>query len=262
MANKPSRPSTLTADAAEGGRSSAPKLLWLWVALGVVVVLLAGFAILSSGDDEELTVGSTLPADDGATSGTGPADGTDSTDSTDDSSPSDSTSGTGQVAEAWPVTLEGALLPPLGDGDDPAVGTPAPTMSGFAFDGTPVTVDPSKGPVMLVFLAHWCPHCNREIPQLNAWRDAGDMPDDLQVVGVLTAVDPKAENYPPSAWIPAMEWTWPVIADSPEMDAASGFGVSGFPFAVIIDTDGTVLTRWSGEVGQDSIDERVSAALG
>jgi len=256
MANKPSRPSTLTADAAEGGRSSAPKLLWLWVALGAVVALLAGFAILSSGDDEELTVGSTVPAD-GATSGTGPADGTDTTVSTGGDS-----GGTGQVAEAWPVTLEGALLPPLGDGDDPAVGTLAPTMSGFAFDGTPVTVDPSKGPVMLVFLAHWCPHCNREIPQLNAWRDVGDMPDDLQVVGVITAVDPNAENYPPSEWIPATEWTWPVIADSPEMDAASGFGVSGFPFAVIIDTDGTVLARWSGEVGQDGIDERVSAALG
>jgi len=246
MANKPSRPSTLTADATEGGRSSAPKLLWLWVALGAVVALLAGFAILSSGDDEELTVGST-----------GPADGTDTTVST-----GGDNGGTGQVAEAWPVTLEGALLPPLGDGDDPAVGTSAPTMSGFAFDGTPVTVDPSKGPVMLVFLAHWCPHCNREIPQLNAWRDVGDMPDDLQVVGVITAVDPNAENYPPSEWIPATEWTWPVIADSPEMDAASGFGVSGFPFAVIIDTDGTVLARWSGEVGQDGIDERVSAALG
>lgn len=260
MANKPSRPSTRTAEAAKAGGSAGPKLPWLWVALGAVVVLLGGFAILSSGEDEELTVGS-VPADAGATDGTGPADGS-ATDTGGGGDTDSADGGTGQVAEAWPVTLEGALLPPLGDGPDAAVGTPAPGLSGFAFDGTPVAIDPSQGPVLLVFLAHWCPHCNREIPQLNAWRDAGDLPADLQVVGVITAVDPNAENYPPSEWIPEMEWTWPVIADSPEMDAANGFGVSGFPFAVLIGTDGNVLTRWSGEVGRDGVDERVAAALG
>ena len=32
---------------------------------------------------------------------------------------------------------------------------------------------------MVVFLAHWCPHCNAEIPVLNEWRDSGEIPDGL-----------------------------------------------------------------------------------
>ncbi len=166
------------------------------------------------------------------------------------------------MAEAWPVTIGGTPLAPLQTGvDDPAVGTPAPTISGYSFDGTPVVVDPSKGPVMLVFLAHWCPHCNREIPELNAWRDSGEVPADLQVVAVTTAVEPTRDNYPPSAWIEEMDWTWPVLADSETFDAAQAFGVSGFPFGVIIGTDGNVLLRWSGEMGQDGIASMVASAL-
>ncbi len=250
MANKPSRPTsqptTSTADAPAGGGTGAkPKLLWLWVGIAAVVLLAGGFAILSSGDDEELTVGSTVPAatDDGSSATTGSSAG-------------------GEVAEVWPVTLGGTPLVDKPDGEDPAVGTLAPTLSGFAFDGTPVTVDPSKGPVMLVFLAHWCPHCNREIPELLAWRDAGGVPEGLQVIAVTTAVAPDRDNYPPSEWIPKMGWTWPVIADSQDNEAAIGFGVSGFPFSVIIGTDGTVLGRASGELGRDGIQAFVDDALG
>ena len=254
MANKPTRPTTQQttskADAPAGGAGAKPKLLWLWVGIAAVIVLAGGFAILSSGDDEELTVGSTVPAatDDGSTDG--------------GSSATTAPSAGGEVAEVWPVTLGGTPLVEKPDGDDPAVGTPAPTLSGFAFDGTPVTVDPSKGPVMLVFLAHWCPHCNREIPELLAWRDAGGVPEGLQVIAVTTAVAPDRDNYPPSEWIPNMGWTWPVIADSQENEAAIGFGVSGFPFSVIIGTDGTVLGRASGELGQDGIQAFVDDALG
>jgi thiol-disulfide isomerase/thioredoxin len=250
----------MKADAPADSAGSKPKLLWLWVGIAAVVVLAGGFAILSSGDDEELTVGSTVPAaeespDDSEGAGTTAAPGA--------TEPgSDDSTGGAEVAEVWPVTLGGTPLVEKPEGDDPAVGTPAPTLSGFAFDGTPVTVDPSKGPVMLVFLAHWCPHCNREIPELLAWRDAGGVPEGLQVIAVTTAVAPDRDNYPPSEWIPNMGWTWPVIADSQDNEAAIGFGVSGFPFSVIIGTDGTVLGRSSGELGQDGIQAFVDDALG
>jgi thiol-disulfide isomerase/thioredoxin len=241
MANRPSRPATLQAGSADGTSASKPKLLWLWVGLAAVIVLAAGFAIVSSGDDEELTVGSTVPA--GSTGSTG-------------------STASGSVAEVWPVTIGGTPLVVMPDGDDPAIGTQAPTLSGFTFDGTPVEVDPSKGPVMLVFLAHWCPHCNREIPELLAWRDAGGVPDGLQVIAVTTAVAPDRENYPPSEWIPNMKWDWPVLADSQANEAAIAFGLSAFPFSVIIGTDGTVLDRSAGELGRDGIKAFVDAALG
>lgn len=249
MANQPSRPSTRTTDLA-ADRTAAPaprkpKLLWLWVGLGAVVLLAAGFAILSAGDDEEVTVGSTVaPGIDGGATTAPAGEG-------------------GEIAESWPVTLTGAPLPDKPDSDpDPAVGTTAPGLSGFTFDGTPVVVDPSKGPVMLVFLAHWCPHCNREVPQLNEWRDSGEVPEGLQVIAVTTAVRADAPHYPPSTWISdEMGWTWPVLADSPANEAALAFGVSGFPFSVILDTDGTVLGRASGELGLDGIQEFVAESL-
>jgi thiol-disulfide isomerase/thioredoxin len=238
MAKTPSHPSSPTRDA-------RPKLLWLWVALGAVVALLAGFAILSAGDDDaEVTVGSTAP----------PSGGEGGTETT-------AGAGSGQFAETWPVEISGSLVPKP-DGDDPAVGQPAPTLSGFSFDGTPVVVDPSKGPVMLVFLAHWCPHCNREVPALNEWRDSGGVPDGLQVIAVTTAVRADAEHYPPSRWITEeMAWTWPVLADSPDNEAAVAFGVSGFPFSVIVGQDGTVLGRSSGEMGREGIERFVADSL-
>lgn len=255
MANKPTRPTSLRADVpTNGGSGTKPRLLWLWVGLAAVIVLAAGIAILSSGDDEELTVGSTVPTSLGVTTG--------ALDCSNGGPTADPVStGAGQVAEVWPVAVEGTPLVPMPDGADPAVGTPAPLLSGFAFDGTPVVVNPCTGPVMLVFLAHWCPHCNREIPELLAWRDAGGVPEGLQVIAVTTAAAPDRENYPPSEWIPKMNWDWPVLADSEANEAASAFGVSGFPFSVIIGTDGRVLGRSSGELGQAGIDAFVTAAL-
>jgi cytochrome c biogenesis protein CcmG/thiol:disulfide interchange protein DsbE len=240
MSNKPSRPRPRAAPstgaplpASQGKRS----LLWLWIALGAIVLLAGGIAVLSSGDDnDELSVGS-VPADGAVTPGE-------------------------SQGEVWPVTVTGEpLVAWPREGTDPAEGVQAPTLSGFTFDGTAVEVDPSKGPVMLVYLAHWCPHCNREVPELLAWRDSGNVPDDLQVIGVATAVDPSRDNYPPSQWIVDKGWTWPVLADSENDDAAAAMGVSSFPFVVIIGTDGTVLTRWAGELGEGGIQEAVDAAL-
>lgn len=222
---------------------------WLWVGLAIVVVLAGGIALLTAGGDEELSVG-TVP------------DGTEAPGATSAPGATDAP-GTGESkGEVWPVTITGSPLVPLPDGaDDPAVGTPAPQLSGFTFDGSAVTIDPSSGPVMLVFLAHWCPHCNREIPELLKWRDSGAMPANLQVIAVTTAVNPDRDFYPPSEWIVDKGWTWPVLADSETSEAAQAMGVSGFPFSVIIGEDGNVLARSSGELGQDGIAAFVDASL-
>ena len=65
------------------------------------------------------------------------------------------------IEETRPVTVSGTPLPTfVTTADDPAAGTVAPTLTGASFDGTPVTVKPGK-PTVVVFLAHWCPHCQR-----------------------------------------------------------------------------------------------------
>ncbi|NCZ56650.1 MAG: hypothetical protein EBY86_08450 [Acidimicrobiia bacterium] len=58
-------------------------------------------------------------------------------------------------------------------------------------------------PMLLVFLAHWCPHCQAEVPVLVKWNQSMLVPDNLDVIAVATGTDETAPNYPPSvcqAW--------------------------------------------------------------
>ena len=56
-------------------------------------------------------------------------------------------------------------------------------------------------------------------------------------------------------------WTWPILADSSSREAAEAYGVSGFPFFVIVGADGTVKARVSGEVEIPALTQIVSDAL-
>ena len=186
----------------------------------------------------------------------------------DESGSSDTTTapnsdGSVSAGENQPVEVVGEALEALSDsGDDSAIGLTAPTLNGFAFDGTSLSVTPGDGnPYMVVFLAHWCPHCNDEVPRLIEWKESGAVPADLQVIAVSTAVASDRPNYPPSQWVVNKAWPWPVMADSEAMDAAQAYGVSGFPFFTIVGADGKVKARASGELGTDRINQIVTAAL-
>ena len=167
------------------------------------------------------------------------------------------------IAEYRDVTIVGDALPELQDGgDDPAVGTPAPVIEGKGFTGNAVTTAPGA-PTLIVFLAHWCPHCQREVPVLVDWYASGEVPAGLDVIAVATSSDPSSPNFPPSEWLAREGWPalWPVIADSGERTAATAFGLSGFPFFTLVDADGTVLLRRSGEIPKDELTSVIAAAL-
>ncbi len=120
------------------------------------------------------------------------------------------------VGETRPVTVDGTPLPaPPESGADTAIGLTPPTLHGSTFTGAPIDIVPGGGRAkMVVFLAHWCPHCNNEIPVIQRWAATGGQPDNLDIVGVSTSADVQRENYPPSKWIVDKKWTWPVLADS------------------------------------------------
>ena len=158
------------------------------------------------------------------------------------------------AAEFQPVEAEGEMLLALEDPDnDPARGKIAPVVNGFGFDGAPLTIAPTGKPMLVVFLAHWCPHCNAEIPRLIEWKDSGAMPADLGVVGVSTGARDDAPNWPPSQWVVDKAWPWPVMADNEDQNAAVAFGVSGYPGLILLNGDGKVLARRSGEAGIDEL---------
>jgi cytochrome c biogenesis protein CcmG/thiol:disulfide interchange protein DsbE len=169
--------------------------------------------------------------------------------------------------QTYPVQLSGpplAQFPEQPGAADPAIGQAAPALSGQSlFDGSPVTITPGGGsPQLVVFVAHWCPHCQREVPILVNWFNSAQKPTDLKVTAVSTSYNLSPENSPASTWLTKAKWPTPVLADSNNDDAAKAYGLSSFPYLVVLGPDGTVKGRTSGEMTADQITQFVNGALG
>jgi thiol-disulfide isomerase/thioredoxin len=147
-----------------------------------------------------------------------------------------------------PPTITGDLLPDFqGPTGDPAVGRPAPEVQGQDFDGAPTSIEADGNAKILLFLAHWCPHCQEEVPLVQQWVASGGVPEDVDLVSVATGIDASAPNYPPDAWLEREGWTVPVIVD-PTNTVARAYGLPAFPYWVFIGPDGTVRGRATGEL--------------
>ena len=161
------------------------------------------------------------------------------------------------------VTTTGSALPALpADGTvDPAVGANLPTISGTSFDGSPVTIDPNDGMAKLIVLvAHWCPHCQREIPALSQFYADNQLPPGSEMYIVSTKADRGAPNWPASAWLeeyPIRGAT--VMADSQGGEAAASLGLAGFPMFLIVDGAGRVVYRFAGEAAPSQVNELLAA---
>jgi cytochrome c biogenesis protein CcmG/thiol:disulfide interchange protein DsbE len=160
------------------------------------------------------------------------------------------------------VEVQGPGLPAHGGEPDAAVGATIPTVVGQSFDGSPVTIAADAGPQLLVFLAHWCPHCQAEVPGLVEQMAGGTTIAGTEVIGVATGTDESAPNYPPSAWLESEGWSAPVLADDVGGHTSEAFGLSGFPYFVAVTADGTVAARSSGELTQDEVTALALAAQG
>ena len=153
-----------------------------------------------------------------------------------------------------------ADLPPFESNvDDPAVGRPIPAVDGRSFDGTALSIKTDGRPKLIVFLAHWCPHCQREVPVVQAWLAAKGMPAGVDMISVVTAIDPNRPNYPPDAWLAREHWSVPVIVDA-DGQIATRYGLTAFPFWVAVHADGTVAHRVAGELTPDQLDGLVELA--
>lgn len=194
----------------------------------------------------------------------GGSDDSISTDSGSDISVATNGAPSGDTNENQPVSVVGDALAPFATSNgDPAVGMTAPGLDGRSFDGSAISITPGDGKAyMVVFLAHWCPHCNAEIPQLIKWKESGAVPEGLEVIGISTSVASDRPNYPPSQWTLATGWPWKIMADSAAMDATAAYGVTAFPFFTVIGEDGLVKVRVSGEVKPDVLDQILASALG
>jgi thiol-disulfide isomerase/thioredoxin len=169
-----------------------------------------------------------------------------------------------QPAEYQKVSATGGLLAPLPEsGADTETGKSVAVLKGYDLQGRPVTIDPAGDgkATLVVFLAHWCQFCNREIPVLNKWRESGEVPTGLRVVGITTGSKADQANWPPSKWLTAMKWPFEVMADSEAQEAAAAYGVAGYPFMAFVGANGKITARTSGEVPVEQIQIYANAAV-
>jgi thiol-disulfide isomerase/thioredoxin len=155
-------------------------------------------------------------------------------------------------------------LPAFGNAaTDPAVGMTVPTISGTTLSGQQVRVTAGDGKAKVVmFVAHWCPHCRREVPLLSAHLAENPLPSNVELVTVSTGVDANAPNYPPSEWLAREHWPVAAIADDADATAAQAYGLSAYPYFVFVGPDGKVVARASGEMGVADFDRHVASISG
>lgn len=160
------------------------------------------------------------------------------------------------------IKAQGANLPAKPEtGTDPAIGMTIPTVAGQQFDGEQLTITPDGTPKIIMVMAHWCPHCQAEVPRIQGWLNADGMPQGVQLAAVATANVPAKGNFPAADWLRTEKWSVPTIVDDkPVLDssgnivspgtAAVAYGVSGYPYFLVTDGQGKVLYRTSGEITQ------------
>ncbi len=135
-----------------------------------------------------------------------------------------------------------------------AIGKKAPEVSGKNFDGDTVEIKNDGKAKLVVFLAHWCPHCQNELPKLVAYLKENSLPDNVEVIGVATGTDTGKANFGPEAWFKKENVNFTTMADDKNFSVGEAFGLLGFPYFVAIDKDGNVVGRDSGEITCASMD--------
>jgi thiol-disulfide isomerase/thioredoxin len=150
------------------------------------------------------------------------------------------------------LVVSGTPLPPMPQtGLDPAVGQPVPSISGTGLEGESIQIGPDGGAQAIVILAHWCPHCQAELPVLSEWLASNQSPPGVRVVALSTGIDAMRPNYPPSAWLEREGWTQPTLVDDAGSTGLAALGMTTFPAFVFVDSDGTVAMRMTGEIGAE-----------
>jgi cytochrome c biogenesis protein CcmG, thiol:disulfide interchange protein DsbE len=240
MSNRPKPKPTSSARVAQARSSDASggKTLW-WVFGGLaVVVLVAAILAVSLGTRSDDTGSGTAA---GKTGGTvvvgGPVDFGD-------------------------VRVVGAALPSASQtgGADPAVGQAVPEIKGEQFNGNPITIPASGNPKVVMFVAHWCPHCQKEVPEISQYLAQNGMPAGVDLYTVATSSNETRPNFPASKWLVKEQWPVPTLVDDAKNGAANAYGVTGFPYFVVVGADGKVLARTSGEITMTQFQQLIDQA--
>jgi peroxiredoxin len=119
-----------------------------------------------------------------------------------------------------------------GDGSDRL----APEFELESLAGGSVRLSDLRGKTVVIdFWATWCPPCEFQVPELNAFYEAHKGDTDVAVLGISVDID-GAEAV--RSWIDEMQVKYPVLLDGEEL--ARRYGALGFPTLYIVAPDGSL----------------------
>lgn len=129
--------------------------------------------------------------------------------------------------------------------DEERVMAPDFTLEGL--DGQSVRLADLRGKTVIIdFWATWCPPCEFQVPELNAFHAAHAAEGDVAVLGISVDVEgPEVVGR----WASEKKVGYPVLLEGE--DLARRYGAMGFPTLYIIAPDGTIDSQHVGliEVG-------------
>ena len=158
------------------------------------------------------------------------------------------------------TTITGQGLPEFaGENDDNvARGLEAPIFSGPNENSEIVTLEKDGNAKVLLFLAHWCGFCQKEVPVMQEYIDVVGVPEGVEIIAVATSIDRSRDNYPPHDWLEREGWSEIQIYDT-DRDIGTAYGVNSFPYWVFLDKDLKVVARRAGNLPQDQVGQLLIA---
>lgn len=129
--------------------------------------------------------------------------------------------------------------------------------------GAPVALDDFRGrPTLVVFWAHWCPFCQRELPTVQEiWADAGER---FNVVTASVEIGRQAATVDyadPATFVRTTGMTMPSVADTSGR-LQSAWKVTSFPTMFVLDADGNVVDAFEGARPRAEITAALERARG
>lgn len=140
---------------------------------------------------------------------------------------------------------------------------PVPPFDLPRLGGGQVSSDDLAGRIVIVdFWATWCPPCEFQVPELNAFWDAHRDEPDVALFGV--SVDTVGASDV-AIWAAEMDVRYPILLEGEPL--ARAVGALGFPTLLVITPDGLIEEQHVGLIERASLEEalarlRAAAAAG
>ena len=152
------------------------------------------------------------------------------------------------------TTVTGDLLPEFaGENDDNvAAGLAAPIFSAPNENSEIVSLEKNGNAKALLFLAHWCGYCQKEVPVVQGFIDSTGVPTGIDVIAIATSIDRGRENYPPQKWLADEGWSELQLYDL-EREIGTYYGLNAFPYWVFLDKDLNVVARQTGNIPENIV---------